>query len=170
MPTRTQFLDTAARRQDDLIPESRYNHVVRAEGNGELPGAVVLSMRTPDARCCCEFPWTARRFRMPGPLAAKTCGPRRQPWLRGGDYLKTTACVETAHTVTGTNANGRFGQTMTHLMSRATIDAADWPNTDKQGSLMDPNWTDQTGSLMPAMAINEGRYGCARAAISRRLK
>ncbi len=73
----------------------------------------------------------------------------------GRRIFETTACVN-CHTVTGTNANGRFGPDLTHLMSRATIAAGAAPNTDEKLRL----WIQtpdaiKPGSLMPAMQLNE---------------
>ena len=41
---------------------------------------------------------------------------------RGRQIFETTACVN-CHTIAGTNARGKFGPDLTHLMSRETIAA-----------------------------------------------
>jgi len=66
-----------------------------------------------------------------------------------------TVCM-TCHTVAGTDAKGRLGPDLTHLMSRATIGAGAAPNTRE--SLL--SWVRNPdnlkhGSLMPAMQIDE---------------
>jgi cytochrome c oxidase subunit 2 len=73
----------------------------------------------------------------------------------GRRIFETTACVN-CHTVAGTNANGRFGPDLTHLMSRATLAAGAAPNTDEELRL----WIQRPeaikpGSLMPAMQLSE---------------
>ena len=75
--------------------------------------------------------------------------------VAGRHVLESTACVN-CHTVTGTNANGRFGPDLTHLMSRATIASGAAQNTPENLRLwiQDPNAI-KPGSLMPAMQLSE---------------
>ncbi len=71
----------------------------------------------------------------------------------GRRVFETTACVN-CHTVTGTNANGRFGPDLTHLMSRATIASGAAQNTPQNLRLwiQNPNAI-KPSSLMPAMQL-----------------
>ncbi len=75
--------------------------------------------------------------------------------LRGRQIFETTACVN-CHTVSGTNANGKFGPDLTHLMSRETIAAGAAQNTPENLRLWikDPD-TFKPGSLMPAMQLQD---------------
>ena len=74
---------------------------------------------------------------------------------RGRQVFETTACVN-CHTVSGTNAGGKFGPDLTHLMSRETIAAGAALNTRENLKLWvkDPE-TIKPGSLMPAMQLDE---------------
>ena len=74
---------------------------------------------------------------------------------QGQRIFETTACIN-CHTVSGTEANGRFGPDLTHLMSRDTIAAGAAPNTPENLRLWirNPN-TIKPGSLMPAMELDE---------------
>jgi cytochrome c oxidase subunit II len=86
---------------------------------------------------------------------------QRQPVLqvdsvaRGRQVFETTACVN-CHTLSGTNANGKFGPDLTHLMSRETIAAGAALNTRENLKLWvkDPE-SIKPGSLMPAMQLDE---------------
>jgi len=73
----------------------------------------------------------------------------------GRRVFETTACIN-CHTVAGTNANGRFGPDLTHLMSRATIASGAAQNTPEKLRLwiQDPNKI-KPGSLMPAMQLSD---------------
>lgn len=73
----------------------------------------------------------------------------------GRHIFEATACVN-CHTVTGTSAQGRFGPDLTHLMSRETIAAGIAANTHEnlRSWIQDPSRF-KTGSLMPAMGLNE---------------
>ena len=73
----------------------------------------------------------------------------------GRQIFEATACVN-CHTVTGTPAQGRFGPNLTHLMSRETIAAGIVANTHEnlRSWIQDPSLF-KTGSLMPAMGLNE---------------
>jgi cytochrome c oxidase subunit 2 len=73
----------------------------------------------------------------------------------GRRVFESTACVN-CHAVAGTLAAGRFGPDLTHLMSRDTIASGVAGNTDENLRLWirDPNAI-KTGSLMPAMGLNE---------------
>jgi len=71
----------------------------------------------------------------------------------GKRIFETTACVN-CHAVGGTNATGRFGPDLTHLMSRSTIAAGAADNTKENLRL----WIQKPdaikpGSLMPAMQL-----------------
>jgi cytochrome c oxidase subunit 2 len=66
-----------------------------------------------------------------------------------------TICAS-CHAVAGTDANGRYGPDLTHLMSRATIGAGTAPNTPAQLRAWIRNPDDlKHGVLMPAMQIDE---------------
>jgi len=73
----------------------------------------------------------------------------------GRRVFETTACVN-CHTVKGTNADGRFGPDLTHLMSRSTIAAGAAENTPENLRLwvQDPNAI-KPSSLMPAMKLSD---------------
>ena len=73
----------------------------------------------------------------------------------GRRVFEATACVN-CHTVAGTPAQGRFGPDLTHLMSRETIAAGIAANTHEnlRSWIQDPSRF-KTGSLMPAMGLNE---------------
>jgi cytochrome c oxidase subunit 2 len=73
----------------------------------------------------------------------------------GQRVFEKTACIN-CHVVAGTNANGRFGPDLTHLMSRDTIAAGAVPNTPENLRLWikDPSAI-KPGSLMPAMGLND---------------
>jgi len=73
----------------------------------------------------------------------------------GRQVFESTACVN-CHTVAGTDAKGKFGPDLTHLMSRETIAAGAAQNTRenlrqwiKNPDLIKP------GALMPAMQMSE---------------
>jgi cytochrome c oxidase subunit 2 len=72
----------------------------------------------------------------------------------GKRVFEQTACVN-CHEVTGTNANGRFGPDLTHLMSRETIASGAAQNTPENLRLwiQDPSKI-KPGSLMPAMQLS----------------
>jgi cytochrome c oxidase subunit II len=74
---------------------------------------------------------------------------------RGRQVFETTACVN-CHTVAGTNAGGKFGPDLTHLMSRETIAAGAALNNRENLRLWvkDPDAI-KPGVLMPAMQLNE---------------
>ena len=74
----------------------------------------------------------------------------------GRAIFQSTACIN-CHTVAGTNANGRFGPDLTHLMSRATIGSGAAANTPENLRA----WIDspdhfKPGALMPAMKLDDG--------------
>ena len=73
----------------------------------------------------------------------------------GRRIFEGTACVN-CHTVAGTQAQGRFGPDLTHLMSRDTIAAGIAENNHENLRLwiQDPSRL-KPGSLMPAMGLNE---------------
>jgi cytochrome c oxidase subunit II len=73
----------------------------------------------------------------------------------GRRVFETTACIN-CHAVAGTNANGRFGPDLTHLMSRATLASGAAPNTPETLKLWirDPDAI-KPGSLMPAMKLSD---------------
>lgn len=73
----------------------------------------------------------------------------------GRRTFQATACVN-CHAVSGTSAQGRFGPDLTHLMSRETIAAGIVANTHEnlRSWIQDPSRF-KTGSLMPAMGLNE---------------
>lgn len=73
----------------------------------------------------------------------------------GRQLFESTACVN-CHTVAGTNAHGKFGPDLTHLMSRETIAAGAAGNTREnlRAWIKDPD-TIKPGALMPAMQMSE---------------
>jgi len=73
----------------------------------------------------------------------------------GRRVFETTACVN-CHAVGGTNANGRFGPDLTHLMSRETIASGAAENNREKLRLwiQDPDAI-KPGSLMPAMKLSD---------------
>ena len=73
----------------------------------------------------------------------------------GRRVFESTACIN-CHAVAGTNAKGRFGPDLTHLMSRTTIAAGAAPNTPEMLRLwiQDPNKI-KPGSQMPAMQLSD---------------
>jgi cytochrome c oxidase subunit 2 len=73
----------------------------------------------------------------------------------GRRVFESTACVN-CHTVAGTNAKGRFGPDLTHLMSRATIASGAAENTKENLRLWirEPDAI-KPGCLMPAMQMSE---------------
>jgi cytochrome c oxidase subunit 2 len=73
----------------------------------------------------------------------------------GKRVFETTACVN-CHAVGGTNATGRFGPDLTHLMSRSTIAAGAAENTKENLRLWIQNPDAiKPGSLMPAMQLTD---------------
>jgi cytochrome c oxidase subunit II len=74
---------------------------------------------------------------------------------RGRQVFEATACVN-CHTISGTNATGKFGPDLTHLMSRETIAAgAALNNRDNLRKwIKDPD-VFKPGSLMPAMQLDD---------------
>jgi len=72
---------------------------------------------------------------------------------KGRQIFETTACVN-CHTIAGTDAKGKFGPDLTHLMSRATIAAGAALNNreDLRQWIKDPDAI-KPGSLMPAMQL-----------------
>jgi len=86
---------------------------------------------------------------------------QQQPAVRdasvaaGRRVFESTACIN-CHAVAGTDANGRFGPDLTHLMSRVTIASGAAPNTPEELRLwiQDPSKI-KPGSLMPAMQLGD---------------
>lgn len=75
--------------------------------------------------------------------------------VAGRHLFETTACVN-CHTVAGTNATGRFGPDLTHLMSRQTLAAGAAENTKENLRLWIQNPDAiKPGSLMPAMQLTD---------------
>ena len=74
---------------------------------------------------------------------------------RGRQIFESTVCVN-CHTVSGTNAKGKFGPDLTHLMSRETIAAGAALNNRENLRLWvkDPDAI-KPGVLMPAMQLDE---------------
>jgi len=74
---------------------------------------------------------------------------------KGRQVFETTACVN-CHTISGTNAHGKFGPDLTHLMSRETIAAGAALNNRENLHqwIKDPE-VFKPGSLMPAMQLDE---------------
>jgi cytochrome c oxidase subunit 2 len=75
--------------------------------------------------------------------------------VTGRQVFEATACVN-CHAVGGTNATGRFGPDLTHLMSRSTIAAGAAENTSENLRLWIQNPDAiKPGSLMPAMKLSD---------------
>jgi cytochrome c oxidase subunit 2 len=73
----------------------------------------------------------------------------------GKRVFETTACMN-CHTISGTQANGRFGPDLGHLMSRATIASGAATNTPQHLRLWIQNPDAiKPGSLMPAMQLSD---------------
>lgn len=74
----------------------------------------------------------------------------------GRAVFQATACIN-CHTLDGTNADGRFGPDLSHLMSRATIGAGAATNTPEnlRAWIDDPHHF-KPGVLMPAMKLDDG--------------
>jgi cytochrome c oxidase subunit II len=73
----------------------------------------------------------------------------------GRRVFETQACMN-CHTIAGTAATGRFGPDLTHLMSRDTLASGAVVNTTEnlREWIRNPD-TFKTGSLMPAMQLND---------------
>jgi cytochrome c oxidase subunit II len=75
--------------------------------------------------------------------------------IAGRRVFERNACMN-CHTVGGTQADGRFGPDLTHLMSRATIAAGAAENTHDNLRLWIQNPSAiKPGSLMPAMKLSD---------------
>lgn len=73
----------------------------------------------------------------------------------GREVFETTACVN-CHTIAGSNAQGKFGPDLTHLMSRETIAAGAAVNNRENLRAWIKNPDDiKPGALMPAMQMSE---------------
>ena len=73
----------------------------------------------------------------------------------GRQVFENTACIN-CHTVSGTNAHGKFGPDLTHLMSRETIAAGAALNSREnlRQWVQNPNSV-KPGALMPPMQLDE---------------
>jgi len=82
-------------------------------------------------------------------------GIRDEKVIDGKRVFETTACIN-CHAIRGTNAYGRFGPDLTHLMSRSTIAAGAAENTTENLRLWIQNPDAiKPGSLMPAMKLSD---------------
>lgn len=74
---------------------------------------------------------------------------------QGRQLFESTACVN-CHVIAGTNARGKFGPDLTHLMSRKTIASGAATNTQQNLRLWikDPEAI-KPGCRMPAMQLND---------------
>jgi cytochrome c oxidase subunit 2 len=89
-------------------------------------------------------------------LAERQAAVRDESASAGRRVFETTACIN-CHTIRGTEANGRFGPDLTHLMSRATIASGAAENTPENLRLWIENpEAIKPGSLMPAMKLGDG--------------
>lgn len=78
----------------------------------------------------------------------------RDDVAKGKRVFESAACIN-CHTVVGTNANGRFGPDLTHLMNRDTIASGAAENTPERLRLWIQNPDAiKPGSLMPAMKLS----------------
>jgi cytochrome c oxidase subunit 2 len=76
--------------------------------------------------------------------------------VAGGRHIfETTSCVN-CHTIAGTDAKGRFGPDLTHVMSRDTIGSGIVPNTpgNVRRWIQNPDAL-KPGSRMPAMNLDD---------------
>lgn len=81
----------------------------------------------------------------------------------GRSVFAATACIN-CHAVAGTEAHGRFGPDLTHLMSRATIASGAAANTPENLRLWVQNPDAiKPGSLMPAMNLSGQDLDCVTA-------
>jgi len=82
-------------------------------------------------------------------------GIRDEKVIDGKRVFETTACIN-CHAIRGTNAYGRFGPDLTHLMSRSTIAAGAAENTTEnlRRWIQNPDAI-KPGSLMPAMKLSD---------------
>jgi cytochrome c oxidase subunit II len=88
-------------------------------------------------------------------LAERQSAAQDESASAGRRVFETTACIN-CHTVRGTDANGRFGPDLTHLMSRATIASGAAQNTPENLRLWIENPDAiKPGSLMPAMKLSD---------------
>jgi cytochrome c oxidase subunit 2 len=94
-----------------------------------------------------DFEKWAANEKSPGAQVAAAANGRR--------IFESTACVN-CHTVEGTNARGKFGPDLTHLMSRATIASGAAANTPQNLHLWikEPDAI-KPGCLMPAMQMSD---------------
>jgi len=94
-----------------------------------------------------EFNAWVRAQKQPANQGEKEIGGRR--------VFETTACIN-CHAVAGTNASGRFGPDLTHLMSRRTLASGAAQNTPENLRLwiQNPDAV-KPGSLMPAMKLSD---------------
>ena len=99
-------------------------------------------VQTPD-----EFDRWIQEQRRPAHLSEKASA--------GRQIFERTACVN-CHTVAGTNASGRYGPDLTHLMSRDTIASGAALNTAENLRRWIQNpYVIKPGSRMPAMGLND---------------
>ncbi len=89
--------------------------------------------------------WVAAQRQLPAQLASAS---------EGRHIFETTACVN-CHTIAGTDARGKFGPDLTHLMSRQTLAAGAAPNTpdNLRKWIQEPD-SIKPGALMPAMQLS----------------
>ena len=74
----------------------------------------------------------------------------------GRAVFQQTACIN-CHTLDGTNADGRFGPDLSHLMSRTTIGSGAATNTrENLRAWVDDPHQFKPGVLMPAMKLDDG--------------
>lgn len=87
--------------------------------------------------------------------AQKSAAAQADNVAHGREVFEATACVN-CHTIAGTNAHGKFGPDLTHLMSRETIAAGVATNTRENLRAWIKNPDDiKPGALMPAMQMSE---------------
>jgi cytochrome c oxidase subunit 2 len=74
---------------------------------------------------------------------------------QGRHIFESTACVN-CHTIAGTDARGKFGPDLTHLMTRTTLASGAAANTPENLRIWikDPDAV-KPGCLMPAMQMSE---------------
>ena len=92
---------------------------------------------------------------MHGSSAQKQSANQDEKEIAGRRVFETTACIN-CHAVAGTNATGRFGPDLTHLMSRRTLASGAAENTPENLRLWIQNPDAiKPGSLMPAMKLSD---------------
>ena len=126
----SQLLGSAAGRKDGLDSEPPQQNVDRAPRGWTLcrpVRAVLRNAARQDAAACYvqspeDFQRWAQEQKAPAVMSPQVA--------EGRHVFESNACMN-CHTITGTNANGRFGPDLTHLMSRKTMASGAAPNDEQ---------------------------------------